>query len=273
MLVHSPNITEKTYRKLSIRIGQDALAFCVFDSLSHRILQFGEVPLEHENHSIPLEELYGNVFRNHAVLQERYDDVHVLHDNNLATFVPTALFDEQFLGSYLQYNAKVFESDFFGYDEIPAFHMNCVYVPDVNSNNYFVDQYREFDYRHCHTVLVSKLLEHSKNVDEKKMFVHFHKGFFEIVVVQNQHLLLFNSFEYRAPEDFLYYLLFTAEQLNLNPEHFKLELLGDIDTYSPYYELAYQYIRNISLFDVSALMEHNDFSEQDNRRLYILFQS
>jgi len=51
--------------------------------------------------------------------------------------------------------------------------------------------------------LVSRLLESSKNNDAKKMFVYINEGHFEIIVVQNQQLLLFNSFEYKTPEDLI----------------------------------------------------------------------
>ncbi len=92
-------------------------------------------------------------------------------------------------------------------------------------------------------------MDATKNNDDKKMIVNFNPGHFEIIVVQNQKLLLFNSFDYQTPEDFLYYLLFTAEQLNMNPENFKLELL------------------------VTIAEENNSFSTGQNQKHFILFQS
>lgn len=272
MLVHNPNITEKVYRKLSIMVSPDRLSFCTTDTLNQRVLSFREIELYNSN-AAPIEELYGTALKNNYELSEKYDEILILHNNPLATFVPAALFDEHFLGSYLQYNTKVFENDFFAFDDMPVFHMNNVYIPFADINNFFIDEYAAFDYKHVHTVLVSKLLEASKNIDEKKMFVHFHSGNFEIIVVQNQHLLLFNSFEYRTPEDFIYYLLFTAEQLNLNPEHFKLELLGAINQESEFFKIAYNYIRNVSLFDTSYMQHFNHFSEAENRKHFILFHS
>jgi hypothetical protein len=121
--------------------------------------------------------------------------------------------------------------------------------------------------------LVSKLLELSKNVDEKQVFVHFSANKFEIIIVQNQKLLLFNSFDFVTKEDFIYYFLFTTEQLNLNPEHFKVFLLGEISEESELYQIAYKYVRNISLLDVSDLQKHNDFSTAQNLKHFILFQS
>jgi hypothetical protein len=151
--------------------------------------------------------------------------------------------------------------------------MNAVYIPYVNINNFFIDQFGTFNYKHANSILVSKLLDASKNNDDKKMIVNFNPGHFEIVVLQNQKLLLFNSFDYQTPEDFLYYLLFTAEQLNMNPENFKLELLGTIAEEDGFYQLAYKYIRNITFFDVSNLQKNNSFSTAQNQKHFILFQS
>jgi hypothetical protein len=86
-------------------------------------------------------------------------------------------------------------------------------------------------------------------------------------------LLFFNSFDYQTKEDFIYYLLFTTEQLNLNPEYIKLQLLGDISEESEWFEMAYTYIRNVSLLDVSELQLHNNFSKAQNLKHFILFQS
>jgi hypothetical protein len=151
--------------------------------------------------------------------------------------------------------------------------MNHVFIPFVNINNYLLDQFSTFNYKHVNTILVSKLLELSKNIDEKQVFVHFSKNKFEIIIVQNQKLLLFNSFDFITKEDFIYYLLFTTEQLNLNPEHFKVQLLGLISEDSELFEIAYKYVRNVSLLDVSNIENNNGLSKTDNLKHFILLQS
>jgi hypothetical protein len=244
------NIAEKKYKKLSIQVSLTGLSFCCFDTLNNTVTSFNEVHFDTFHKATKIEDLFADAFRDYPELKDSYDEILVIHNNNLSTFVPEPLFDENFLGSYLQYNTKVFETDFFAFDEIPNYQMNAVYIPYVNINNFFIDQFGSFDYKHANSILVSKLLVASKNKDEKKMFVHINTGHFEIIVVQNQKLLLFNSFDYNTPEDFLYYILFTAEQLNLNPENFPLELIGNIDTESDYFKIAYKYIRNVSLIEI-----------------------
>lgn len=266
------NITEKKYKKLVLQVSLNGFKFCCLDTLSNTILFVKEIDFSKFPRANKIEDHFWKAFVDNRELTKTYDDVSVIHDNNLNTFVPTPLFDEDYLGSYLQYNTKVFETDFFDFDTLPNFDMTNVYIPYVNINNFLIDQFGPFHYQNANTILVSKLLELSKNVDDKQVFAHFNADKFEIIVVQNQKLLLFNSFEYRAKEDFLYYVLFTAEQLNLNPETFPLFLLGDISEESELFKMAYKYVRNVSLMDVSALQQHNELSKSQNLKHFILLQ-
>lgn len=273
MSLQNTNIISKKYKKLSIQVSLNEFSFCCFDTLNNTITAFNEVQFGTSEKQNKIEDLYYAAFKNFPELKETYDDILVIHNNNLSTFVPTALFDENYLGSYLQYTTKVFETDFFTYDHISKYEMNSVYIPYININNFLIDNVGSFDYKHVNSILIEKILEGSKNNDEKKMVVNFNLDHFEILVVQNQKLLLFNSFEYHTPEDFIYYLLFTAEQLNLNPENFQLELLGAIQPNDAFYAIAYKYIRNVSFLDVSTLKEKNNYTTAQNQKHYILFQS
>lgn len=265
------SITDKTYKKLAIQVSLNGLSFCVFDTLSGKAVALQNIHFNSFQRSEKIEDLFAAAFREHGELRGSYDEITIIHSNNLSTFVPTALFDEEFLGSYLQYNTKVFETDFFTFDVLPNYEMNNVYIPYVHLNNFFIDQYGSFEYKHANSILVSKLLDLSNNDGERKMFVHLSESHFEIVVVQNRKLQLYNSFDYKTPEDFIYFILFTAEQLQLNPENFRLELLGRIEATDDFYQIAYKYVRNAALFDVSE--PSNLFTEKENREHFILLHS
>jgi hypothetical protein len=265
------SVIDKMYQKLAIQVSLNGLSFATFDTLTNKPQMFKKIDLGRFNLTTKIEDLFAEAFQNHTELKAGYDQVIIIHNNNLSTFVPTALFDEEYLGSYLQFNTKVFETDFFAYDELGNYEMNNVYIPYVNMNNYFIDQFGTFDYKHANTILVHKLLDFSKNNEERKMFVHVSDTHFEIVIIQNQKLQLYNTFEYKTPEDFIYYILFTAEQLQLNPENFKLELLGKISEGDALYDMAFKYIRNTNLFDVSFMF--GPLTEAEKREHFILLHS
>lgn len=263
-------IVTKNYRKLTLQVSQSGLSFCCLDTINWELLACKHFTFDKYK---PAESQLWQLFVENAELTKPYDEITVLHDNSFNTFVPAALFDENYLGSYLQYNTKVFETDFFAFDALEAYGMHNVYVPLMNVNNFLIDQFGTFEYKNVNSILVGKLLEASKNIDEKQVYVHVQTGHFEIVVAQNQKLVLFNSFEYSTAEDFLYYLLFTVEQLMLNPETAKVWLLGAINENDELFAIAYKYIRNVALYDASALAAKYSITKREALQQFILLQS
>lgn len=271
MVVTNNDITQKNYKKLSIQVSLSGLSFCVFDLLSNTVQSVQSIVFP--KNSI-IEEVLWKVFIDYPILSQSYDEIVVLHDNNLNTFVPTSLFNEKYLGSYLQYNVKVFETDLFSFDTLHSNEMNNVYVPYVNVNNFLLDQYTTFTYKHKNSVLVERLLKlNNSSSQEKEVYIHFQSNYFEIIVLKGNKLILFNSFEYSTPEDFIYYILFTFEQLQLNPESVSVKTLGTISKNSEYFDIAYKYIRNCDLFDSFILPSTFGKTDEEIRNHFILFHS
>lgn len=264
------NITSKNYKKLVFKAGISGASFCVIDTLNNNVSDIMQIPF---TKGTAIEDELWKVFTAHPELKMQYDEITVLHDNSFNTFVPQALFEEEYMGSYLQYNTKVFDTDVFAFDSLDSYAINNVYVPFMNINNYLIDRFGAFEYRHTASILTARLLDISKNIDEKQVFVHLQDKHFEIVVVRNQKLLLYNSFEYSTPEDFLYYLLFTMEQLSLNPEITRVLLLGKTDEDNNCFTLAYNYIRNIELYQPVTLTNKYHIPIQQASEQFILLNA
>ncbi|WP_236636759.1 DUF3822 family protein [Sinomicrobium soli] len=222
------------------------LSFCVLDELSKTIYAY-------ENHSfgekVTPKALLRNteaLFTEKEILQQPFKKVHVIHRNNLSAWVPRPLFDEKKLSEYLKFNIRIFETDFVTYDDPDISGLINVYVPLVNINNFIFDRFGEFEYRHYSSILVETLIRHSPENGEPLMYVHKQDTHFEIVILKNRRLLLYNSFEYGNEIDFIYYILFTAEQSGLDPETFPLYLLGDITPEDTFFNMAHTYVRKVS---------------------------
>ncbi len=231
---------------LSIQLSLDGFSFCVYNKIQNKIEAFGIYEFDNRNGS-PYKQLecVKELFIKEKLLQLNYKSVFVSHFNNLVTQVPQPLFNKKKLAQYLQFTVKVLENDFIAYDELENSEIINVYIPFVNVNNFLLDTYESFDYKHSSTVLIENLLNQYKNLDGSFCFVNVTAHNFEIVVIKNKKLELFNFFSFTCKEDFIYYILFTAEQLNLNPEEFELFLMGDIEKESELYDIVYQYIRNV----------------------------
>lgn len=270
MVITNNDITQKTYKKLSIQVSLSGLSFCVFDVITNKIIHTATFTFEINK---VVEEQLWRTFVDNTLLTRPYDEIVVLHNNNLNAFVPSSLFDVNYLASYLQYNTKVFDTDFFTFDTISPYEINNIYVPFVNINNFLLDQYESFEYKNSNSILVKKLLDVSRNKEEKQIFVHVQKSTFELVVVKNQELLLFNSYHYNASEDLIYFILFACEQLQLNPETISVKILGDCSEEDANYQIIYKYIRNCSLLDARIMSIALGETESNIRNHFTLYHS
>lgn len=259
---------------LSIQLSLDGFSFCVYNKIQDKIGIFGVYEFDNSSSS-PFKQLdcIKELFAQEKVLQLNYKSVFVTHFNNLVTQVPRPLFNKNNLEQYLQYTVKMLENDFIAYDELNNSEIINVYIPFVNVNNFLLDTYESFTYKHSSTVLIENLLNEYKNIEASFCFVNVTGKYFEIVVIQNKKLALYNFFSFTTKEDFIYYILFTAEQLNLNPEEFELILMGDIEKESELYDIVYQYIRNVKFYvPNNANLQLNEIPSHSNFTLLNQFK-
>ncbi|PWK17144.1 DUF3822 family protein [Xanthomarina spongicola] len=235
-----------THIDLSIQISLNGLSFCILNRDTNTITYLKHFKENKKLNPFDALDLLKHLFNTEIELQQDFANIHVIYINELATIVPKSLFNEDLLADYLKFNSKILKSDFIAFDSLEINDSVTVYVPYVNINNYIFETFGSFTYNHFSSILIEKILQIEKHAEDAKLYVHINKEHFELVVTDKGKLILYNTFDYSSKEDFIYYILFTLEQLKLNPEKIKLILLGDVDKDSELYTIAYKYIRHIS---------------------------
>lgn len=235
------------FKKLSIQISLNGLSFCIVDTLDSSILQSKAVHFKVRLNPIQLQKELKQLLETSSVTKSTFSEVIVIHRNSLFGLVPKTLFNEDNLKDYLKYNAQILVNDHIVFDEIESYEIMNVYIPLVNINNYIYDLFGEFTFKHSASVIIPSLLNNNKNKDAV-CYIYAAENQMDITVVNNKELQLFNSFEYSTTEDFMYYLLFTTEQLKLDNETVKLRLFGDIQEESELYKSCNEHIRNVSIY-------------------------
>lgn len=258
--------------QLSIQISLDGFSFCTLNKATNFVDILAYTPfLEPSANPIKHLENVKTVFNNEPLLQHNFKDVNISHYNNLSTIVPKALFNEHNLKDYLKYNLKVYENDFIVFDKIATHDMVNVYVPFVNINNFLIDKFGEFDYKHCKTIFLQHILNIYKLSEKPHFFAHVHGNQLDLIVIANNQLQLSNSFTFQNKTDFIYYLLFCAEQLKFSPEYLELVLLGEIIENDSLYNIAYRYIKNVSFIENRSTYNYAEaFNEDVKRQFFIL---
>ena len=237
-----------TFKKLSIQVGLNGLSFCVLDTISNKILAFEKVSFKTSSTPYLMLKELKTILNQKSDIGNDFSEVVVIHKNNMFSLVPKPLFNADELPNYLKFNAKIMANDLIAFDEIPNQEMVNVYVPYTNINNYIFDLFGEFEFKHSGTVLINKLLNQARISPDPVCYVQVAEKEMEMMVVSEKKLLFYNQFEFKTKEDFLYYLLFSLEQLQMNPEKIQLKLFGTIEEGDSIYNLCYQYIKQVSVF-------------------------
>lgn len=235
---------------LSIQLSLNGFSFCVVDKTYDLVQKLVHHPFE--DIAAGPEDLLAriqSIFEKETLLQQKYGSVNVSHVNELSSLVPKPFFDESKLKDYIRYSSKTFDNDYIVWDEIENHDLINVYIPFVNVNNFLLERFGSFEYKHFSTVLITNLLSTYRYSEHPHIFIHMDRNRMYVVAISNNKLQLYNSFSFKTREDFLYYLLFAAEQLDMDPENFELVLSGDIDKNSELYDIAYTYVRKIGLIE------------------------
>ena len=240
--------TVDNFYKLSIQVGLNGLSFCVFDTIGNTVARSRRIDFGKELSPYEVQKELKALLNQEAVMDYDFTDVVVIHRNSMFSLVPKSLFDKNELPNYLKFNTKILANDLIEYDEISNYDIVNVYVPFVNINNYLYDLFGTFDFMHTGTVLIQALLNIHGNLPEPVCYVHVGEHELDVVVIVQKKLLFYNSFPYTSKEDFIYYLLFTLEQLNLDTASIKTRLFGAIEEGDPIYTLCYEYIQQLSIF-------------------------
>ncbi len=235
-------IKNTTY-KLSIQLNLNGFSFCIANSEGQIIVTENNfeagVLLTEQELNIKLK----NAFETKPELQAQFAIIEVVYTNELYCFIPKDYYDSNKKSLYFKYSIKTLITDYISEDELKSVPIVNLFIPYVNINNYLIERFEEFNYRHSSLLLVDYLLQKEALASEKKMYIYFHASNFNVVVTKGKQLLLCNTFNYQTSEDVLYYILFVMEQLTLSSDSTFVELLNSCS--DEVFDLLHTYIRNI----------------------------
>ena len=233
---------------MTIQHSLDGLSFVIFDTAENKFIALKHYHISEKN--ISLETLLIELQEKESWKLEDFKNVNILIDNNNNTFVPKEYFQEEMKENYLSL-LNIEHSNVLT-DEINSSDIINVYSSqeEITFSNENVKTY------HSSSILIKKLIkEFSSRNPETRAFVNVKNNSYELIILNNDKLIFHNYFSFNTKEDFLYFLLFTFDQHNIDNESIPLYFLGFIEEKSSIVDLCSRYIRNIRFFN-----RDNDFN-------------
>ncbi|MCG5643234.1 DUF3822 family protein [Flavobacteriaceae bacterium LSUCC0859] len=236
------------HTRLSIQLSLNGLSFCITDTVSQELIAAKRVHFDTPIEEHAIVENLSKFLQTHKLLEHSYESVIVIQSNPLFNIVPKALFDESHIGNYLKFNTQILPSDEMAFDLLDPVEIAVVYIPFTAANNLIFDHFGPFEYKHDSTVHISEILSIQHQSDEVDGYFHLDQNTLHMTVIENRKLLFHNQFSIKSPEDFLYFILFSLEQLGIDPQKLQAHFYGDISADNPYFKMASSYLNNCLIF-------------------------
>lgn len=245
--------------QILIQTGNDGLIVTVFDKIKNKFIAFEYYSFQSTFNFDVIADLFDIALKESKIINLNYSRVTCVIINNLSTIVPSALFDEDRKKTYLKFNSALQGNEFVMTDHLTNLDAKNIFALPFSLKAKLDSVYKNVTYHHFSSGLIENILAQNKNQPKKKLLIHIQPTHFETIVIENKKLLFYNTFQHHSAEDFIYYLLFVCEQLQLNPENIETVILGELEKNSAIYTLANKYIRNLKFGERS---DDFDFSYQ-----------
>jgi hypothetical protein len=242
---------------LSIRSASDGLSFCVLDPVINTYVAYAHIPFKDlSNDNLKTQEL----LIKEKLLNMPYKKVLFMTESPKATLVPSALFDpskkEQLYSLNHEYKQneqvlcthKIKMADAWNIFSIPKFLYHLV-----------KNQFESISFYQHYSPLIETCLLSAQNKKLTTILnIDLHDHFFDIVVMDSRSLKLCNSFNYSNTNDFIYFILYTFEQLKLSPDSTLINLFGIHDRQNKNYQALKNYLRQTKIANFPNHFEYKD---------------
>lgn len=178
-------------------------------------------------------------------LSGQFHSVKGIIGNSRFTLIPETLFLESEKESYFNFLHERETGEAVFFDRLEHLGICTVYSISGHCRKEMERIFSKVTLCHITSVLIGNIWMNVKNIAGRKVFLNLREGQFDLLVFEGKQLKYCNAFHFVTVEDITYYVIFVFEQLNLNPEEISLALLGNVDKFSPVFDLLFRYIRNI----------------------------
>lgn len=178
-------------------------------------------------------------------ISKKYHSVSISINNTYFSVVPKALFDANSLSSYVDLNSKSGADFEYRYQLIPNTSVVICFAVPKELNTWIKNVFPKAKVIHELSISIETALRDYKTLSENRLILNVHKNHFDFIYLKEGKLDFVNAFQFQEKEDFLYFLLFACEQLQINPHEIQTFLLGEIKKGGELHQLLFQYIKHI----------------------------
>lgn len=250
------NLTDRSFEKekaehyqLSIQVDSDGLSYCVFDTESkqHVVLKQYKFDQMEPRHDM-INSIAGVLVRD-DLMKLPYASVMFMYYTQQSTLIPGSYFSKKYLKDYLSFNHSLEVTD----------ELFCNYIKPLGIWNVFAipsvivslinNQFDHAIIAHQATSFLWQVNQITEPLNGYQVRLGLNDDFFDIAVLNQNKLLLYNTFQYVNETDLLYFVLYIYKQMKIDLSNAPLYISGEHSSKLVLFDTLKKYVPDLIYAD------------------------
>ncbi|WP_423149475.1 DUF3822 family protein [Rubrolithibacter danxiaensis] len=232
-------------------------------SLSYAIVSAEEKELKVLFHSA-LEDVEGkrsgDFFKDDRLLNQPFAKIQAAVETSAFTFIPAELYSEDNLQDYSRFIGAHANSKFLVSD-LKRTGAKCISAFPAPQLNALETLFSQVELYNPALPLIESLLS-ATIATGWQLLLQFNSTNFEVLILNDGKLHLYNIYSIQTATDFNYFLLLILQQLNLKPEILQLTISGEIEKNDDKYAVLQKYFKKITLANPDNFIKEDGFFKE-----------
>ncbi|MDA3911400.1 MAG: DUF3822 family protein [Bacteroidales bacterium] len=266
------NIFDKDLQKtaaqnctISILLAGDGYCFSIKDVSQDRYMLLKTFPGDYKPDDVKAEAeaLMQLIWENPKLIKTE----HLIYSNRHCLLIPPAFDEDTQLNDIVNFHFPVNFDKLTLKSRFDKYSM--AYLVNAENHKKYVDIFRPEHVGNMAESLIKTALEYAEGQENNAVHVQVWKSHFDLVVVKNKQILMFNSYRYKSGNDIVYFILNAYKQLVLDPKQTALMLSGWIEKNDNAVIQLNKFIRNMYFETVNPQKKYS-YHFQDSLPHYFI---
>jgi len=235
---------------ISIQVSLDGFSFCIYSTEDKNIhavrhYRFVQAILQEDIFNITDEILYKD-----DLLRLSFKKVRVIYTGRKSTLVPDEFFKNENLKSILEFNQPIDELDEIYYNTISGCQSKLVFTVPHYFTNIITDKFSNAGFYNQATPLLNYILSDEEKLQKDQVIVQLNRDFFDLIIVREGRLKLYNTFLFVNATDLVYFILYVCKQIKIDLKTSPIYILGGLEAHESLMQEITPYLPSMQLFKI-----------------------
>lgn len=249
--------TQSLLYHLSIQISLDGFSFCILDIPKGKYVLLRNQPVFLKRPRLLLNRLR-DIIENEELFKLEYKSIDILYTTRKSTLVPEAIYSRGTAEKFFSFNHPPEKN--FTIEKTHLYKAEAWSLYEIPSNlrDFLMAKFPKATLRHHIFPIIENAIRNNKSQNEQtEVHLNFFRHDFDLTVIEDARLKLYNNFTYRDENDILYYVMYIFEQLKLNQEKAHIIISGYVSRMAPQYHLLKKYVRKVSFARLDSTYQYS----------------